>query len=356
VAVTAPRRLAPALLASAALATGACASTTLVTPKTVDERDFHCARAIMDGTSPYRMPLAGGEPDPALAAHLAGLPYRARRAALAAGLEPLLARLLAAHQATASGPASVESLNLEEELALRMLAFHAQIESAAFEAGCTADMLQKVLPEFAHREQSRQLTIAIGSVVAGALSGIAAGIWSLENSASRFPAIIGIAGGGATAALGTAALTHGTGVVRLDHARNRLVPVLRGTDPDHLYPSFVFRMLTYPDASDGKSPRDELLAAWQRQMEDNIEGPDQAAARERLLSDGGTYDEPLLTLRAEMFESLESTIRGMARDLELLNRSLVRSLTPLPPPAALPAVPGLGGAGPPLLTPGPVPR
>ena len=33
----------------------------------IDERDFHCARAIMDGSSPYKMALAGPERDPALA-------------------------------------------------------------------------------------------------------------------------------------------------------------------------------------------------------------------------------------------------------------------------------------------------
>jgi hypothetical protein len=303
-------------------------------PRPIDERDFHCARAIMDGGSPYRMPLAGAEADPVLAAQLAGLPYKARRAALAAGLEPLLARLLAARTA-AQGPATLEALALEEELTLRLVAFHAQLSAAAFEAGCTADMIQKLLPEFTHKEQSRQLTITIASLVAGAAGSIAAGFWSLENSGSRGPAVVGIAGGAATTALGIAALTHGDRWLRFEHTRNRLVPLSRGADPDHLYPSFVFRMLTFPDTAEGKSPRDQLLAAWQLQLERSMPATEQTAARDRLLGDGGSYDEALLTLRAEMFESLESTIQGLARDLELLNRSLVRSLT-APPGAAAP--------------------
>jgi hypothetical protein len=44
--------------------------------------------------SPYRMPLAGHEEDPTLARYLTVIPPRARRAAYAAGLEPLLARIL----------------------------------------------------------------------------------------------------------------------------------------------------------------------------------------------------------------------------------------------------------------------
>jgi hypothetical protein len=298
--------------------------------KAVDERDFHCARAIMDGASPYRMPLAGREPDPSLAATLSDIPYKARRAALAAGLEPLLSRLLVARAAAPSG-GSIEVLTLEEELTLRLVAFHAQLSAAAFEAGCTADMIQKLLPEFAHREQTRQLTITVASLVVGAIASVAAGTWSLTDNSSRGPAVLGIAGGAATTGLGVAALTHKDRSIRFEHSRNRLAPLWRGTDPDHLYPSFVFHMLTYPDASDGRSPRDDLLAAWRLQLEQSTPAAEQGAARERLLSEGGTYDESLLTLRAEMFESLESAIQGLARDLELLNRWLVHSLTsPVP--------------------------
>lgn len=294
----------------------------------------------MDQHSPYRMPLPGAETDPALASYLDALPYQARRAALAAGLEPLLARLLAARARDLGQPSAEDrsmSLALELEVTLRLVAFNAQLSAAAFEAGCTADMIQKVLPEFTHKEQSRQLAITLGSLVIGAVASIAGGIWSLEDSGSRGPAVVGIAGGTATTVLGLAALTHGERVIRFAHARNRLTPLVRGSDPDHLYPSFVFRMLTYPDASDGKSPRDELLAAWQLRLDDAIPPAQQASARERLLGDGGTYDEALLTVRADMFEGLESKIRGLARDLELLNRTLVRSLTnttPAPSPSA----------------------
>ena len=311
----------------------------------LDERDFHCARAIMDSRSPYRMPLAGAEPDPNLARYLSDIPYQARRAALAAGLEPLLSRLLATRTASQGQP-TVEGLAMEAELNLRLVAFHSQISAAAFEAGCTANMIQKLLPEFTHKEQSRQQAITVASLVVGAIGSVAGGIWSLHDGSSRGPATVGIGAGAAATLLGVAALTHGEREVRFEHARNRLVPLARGSDPDHLYPSFVFRMLTSPDTSDGKSPRDDLLQLWQRQLEDNVPEAQQASARERLLGDGGVYDESLLTLRADMFEALESTIQSLARDLELLSRSLVRSLAvPAPPSPAkqspLPADPTL---------------
>ncbi len=118
------------------------------------------------------------------------------------------------------------------------------------------------------------------------------------------------------------------------HPRNRLTPVVaRGADPDHLYPSFVFRMLTLPAAGGSRSPRDQLLETWNRKLDEELSDAAERAAAERLLlGDGGVYDDDLLTLRAEMFEGLESAVNGMTRDLELLNRALVRVLAPLPEP------------------------
>jgi hypothetical protein len=307
--------------------------------KPIDERDFHCARAITDGSSPYGMTLAGPERDPALALYLDPLPYNARRAAQAAGLEPLLARILAARAAASDAP-SVDLLAMENELTLRVVAFHSQLLAAAFEAGCTADMIQKVLPDFTHKEQSRQLTITVASLVVGAVGSIVAGGWAIEDMSSRGPAVIGVAAGVGTAALGIAALTHQERSIQFAHSRNRLVPLVTGLDPDHLYPPFVFQMLTLPDASDGKSPRDELLEAWQRDLERNLPASERAAARDLLLGGGGSYDETRLTLRADMFEGLESKIQGLARDLELLNRALIQALSKsdgrTPPPATVP--------------------
>jgi hypothetical protein len=120
------------------------------------------------------------------------------------------------------------------------------------------------------------------------------------------------------------------------HSRNRLTPIERGADPEHLYPSFVFRMLTSAAVPAGATPRDALLAAWQGQLDRGVASPRQESARQLLLGDGGEYDDQLLAVRAEMFESLESAVQGIARDLELLNRSLVRALTTAPPPSSPP--------------------
>ncbi len=76
---------------------------------------------------------------------------------------------------------SPQQLLMQDALLARVVAFHAQVSAAAFEAACTADMIQKALGERAHHEQSRQVAIAIGSLVAGAVAGVVAGVWGLSD-------------------------------------------------------------------------------------------------------------------------------------------------------------------------------
>ncbi len=300
----------------------------------LDELDFRCAREPMRGDSPYRMPLAREEADPALAAYLDVLPPRSRRTALAAGLEPLLSRILQ-ERASSTAP-SFDLIEREHELELRLNALSAQVSAVAFEARCTADMIQKTGWGLGQREQGRQLTIAAMSLIAVAALGTAASVWALADDESHGPIILGIVGSGAATILGAMALSHERHPLQFVHRPNRLTPIERGIDPDHLYPTFVFRMLTFPEPSKPQSPRDALLAAWQQELDESV-APDELAAAGTLLSgSGGRYDETMLALRARRFQQLELSVQGIARDLELLDRSLVRLFTM---PGSAPAKP-----------------
>jgi len=291
----------------------------------LNEVDFRCAREPMRGDSPYRMPLAREETDPELAAQLAVLPPRARRAALAAGLEPLLSRIL--FERNSGGEPSFALIEREHELELRLNALSAQVLAVEFEARCTSDMIERTAVGLGQREQSRQLTIAAVSLVVVAALGTAAGAWALLDDHSHGPIVLGIVGSGAATGLGAMALTHETHPVRFVHTPNRLTPLERGRDPDHLYPTFVFRMLTFPDPLGAPSPRDVLLDGWQQELDGTLPPREAAAGSALLRGDGGKYDETLLALRARRYQQLELSVQGIARDLELLHRSLVRLFT-----------------------------
>lgn len=291
----------------------------------LSEQDFRCAREPMRGDGPYRMPLAREEQDPVLAERLKVLPDRARRVALAAGLEPLLARIL--HERETAGEPSFELVQREHELELRLNALSAQVAAVAFEARCTAEKLERAASDFERREQERQLTIAEVSLVVVAALGTAAGIWALADDHSHGPIVLGIVGGGAATGLGALALARERHRLHFVHTPNRLTPLEMGKDPDHLYPTFVFRMLTAPESASGPSPRETLVAGWQRDLDAALSGKDALAAAELLRGSGGKYEDIVLELRARRFQELELSVQGIARDLELLDRALVRLFT-----------------------------
>jgi hypothetical protein len=103
------------------------------------------------------------------------------------------------------------------------------------------------------------------------------------------------------------------------HPRNLLRPILEGEDPQGLYPDFVFRMLMTPLPDGESSPRDALLADWRRILDD-VPEKQRALAEQVLYGDGGVYDGDLVATRERMFDSLESHLHSIERELELLYR------------------------------------
>ena len=299
------------------------------------EHELHCARASMGASSPYRMPLAPPLEDPAALATLDVLPPEARHAARAAGLEPLLVDLLRARAELPVGaPAAPHAVQLQQELTLRLIAFDSQVSSLAFEVSCTRQRISTLLSTLDRREGARQFTLAAASLIVGAVTGIASGVWGLKSSQTTNAAYLGIAGGVATTALGAAALVVPPRWVRLQHEHNLLRPMVLGADPDHLYPSFVFRMMTAQYPGESSTTQAALLADFNASIE-SVSGWKRERIEETVFGDGGDYDRSLLELREDLMRTLESAVQGVARQLELLDRALVRSLagSGSPPPA-----------------------
>jgi hypothetical protein len=87
----------------------------------------------------------------------------------------------------------------------------------------------------------------------------------------------------------------------------------------------VFRLLTLP-APAGLSPREQLLRSWQELIEEGVPAEQRAEASALLYGQGGLYSQELLALRERMYDALETQLNALARDLELLDRFLVRQL------------------------------
>ncbi|MBK8169652.1 MAG: hypothetical protein IPK60_04835 [Sandaracinaceae bacterium] len=294
-----------------------------------------CIHGIPGPDSPYRETLSGPATGPDLVAALSHIPPAARRTAVAAGIEPLLARLLIARSnEQGSGQQSPEVLALRQELAERVGSLETQLIAMEFECDCVRGLIHDVLDEYAESETDRQLALTIASLVVGASTGIAAGLWDFGNSRTDAPAldqgplITSLVGAVATTALGVAVVRPAEREIVYVHEHNILAPIVTGEDPNLYFPTFVFRLLTLARAEGAPTPRDELIAEWTRLMDVVVESNQRATAELILFGEGGIYDPALLALYQSLLQELGATLDSLARDIDLLSRSIALALQP----------------------------
>jgi hypothetical protein len=287
------------------------------------DRLERCTRSTLGADGPLRLPLAEAEEDPALAAELAAVPSDVRRTVLAAGLEPALARLLHDFR---TGGATVDTAQLARRQAVagQLASISTQLDATVFEVDCTGDATESGKLALEARGGRRELGLTVASIFVGAIGGLAAGVWELADGDSDAAAYIGLSSGVVSAGLGGAAIVPRARVIRLSHARNLLAPIVRGEDPDHLYPTFVFRMLLAP-VEGQQSPRERLLGRFDALIADALDDDDRALGESILYGEGGYYDVDLLELRIALLDELETTLEAFDRDLELVQRYVGRT-------------------------------
>jgi hypothetical protein len=288
-----------------------------------------CVRAVPGQGSPYREALPGPVTDPELRAYLERLPADVRRTAVAAGIEPLLARVLRERERGTS----LELIRMRQELDVRVASLGPQLMAMEFEAECNIALLQRTLREHDDEESQRQLVLAIASLVASAGFGLAAAIWDIANEHTDMPAVpdgplaTAIVGVVPTTVLAAAALSPVPREVSIGHEHNLLRPIERGDDRDLLYPTFVFRLLTAPMPGGAPTPRDELFDRWNELIADAGSSSDRDLVRALLFGEGGIYDRATTELRQHLYEELEATLDSLARHIDLLSRTLVTALS-----------------------------
>lgn len=291
-----------------------------------DEANAQCNHGVPGPDSAYRETLPGPVTDPELLRYVARIDPDVRRTAVAAGLEPLIARLLLEQERSAEP--SIQSLAMRQELAERVSAMETRLAAMEFEVDCVRGLLRDALDVYTESETDRQLDLTIASLVVGAVSGVAAGAWDLANAraATPFfedgPLLLSIAGAVVTTALGVAVISPKERPITYLHERNVLEPVMRGDDPQRAYPTFIFRMLTLPTTAGDPTPQQELVATWQQLAIDAIDADERTLADAIIYGAGGVYDPQLLTLHENMLEQLGATLDAFAGDIDLLTRAL----------------------------------
>ncbi len=279
-----------------------------------------CARHELSDASPYHLSLAGPVEDRELRGYLERVPAELRRSVLATGLEPLLAATLKGH----GEPTSMAQLERRQELTTRLSALDSQLTALLFESDCTGDALDDLAQELERREHQRELQMTVASLVVGAAVGVAAAVYQAKESSNVGPSIVGGTGAGLSALLGVAAFLPEQRPVHLYHPRNLLRPIVEGTNPNHIFPGFVFRLLTLPTLDGSPTPREEMLTRWRADME-ALPAEERAGAARLLFGDGGVYSPALMQLRQTMLDQLEARLNAITREVELLERYLLRA-------------------------------
>jgi hypothetical protein len=251
---------------------------------------------------------------------LAELPPELRRVVAAARVEPLLAALLQPDPSDGSDPVAIKM-----QLVMQVSSLEIAVSSLLFETACHGAQMDAMLRELDRRKQMRDVGLTVSSILVGMITSTAGGIWEAEaGDEGAGPAALLIGGGVASATLGLAVFIPDRRAVVFRHQPNLLAPIVHGEDPEHLYPSFVFRMLLSPNDA-GTTIRDEILAEWEQLLDENVSARDRALAEALLHGDGGIYDQRLLEVRERMFDALESHIHAIDQELELLYRYSARA-------------------------------
>ncbi len=312
---------------------------TLSVPESQTER---CSHGSPGPESPYREALPGAVSDAELLPYLSRFSAEVRRTAVAGGVEPLLARLMRERERCGEGPASDALVSMRLELAERLDTLETQLTAMEFECDCVRALLAEELAAYEEIETDRQLQLTIASLVVGAGVSVVAAAWDLANGATAEPAwsegplAISIAGAVATTALGAAVLVRTPREILYLHEHNLLEPIVAGDDPELLYPVFVFRLLTMPDADGSPAPRERLLETYGRLIGDAIPDDRRALAEAIVFRGGGVYDPGLLALHEELLEELGATLDSFARDVDLLSHTVAIVLESRPRAPAAP--------------------
>jgi hypothetical protein len=303
------------------LSLAACTTTRPVNSALQAEPEY-CVPPLSYKYDPATAPLPDITPllDSALTARYA---RRSLLVANAAGALPQLRELVRLEQADRREPTAAHTLAVlvqRQRVQTRLQLLSVAIASVAAELDCEGERADQVAGYLNAQAGSRTQRLTVLSIAVGAVSGIGTTVSS--NQTTQY--IFGIGGGLLTAGLGLLTLSsHRT--VQFVHPRNLLVDVWQEAPASAVYPPGVWYMLTEKAFSNRgeNSVAHNTRLRWQRYGE--LDAPESRAGRQQqalLFGNGGPYEVDDLTVRANMLNELQASVRLLNQELQGLLLSL----------------------------------
>lgn len=303
------------------LALAACTTTRPVNSALQTEPEY-CVPPVAYRYNPATVPLPTIAPllDSALTARF---PRRSLLVANAAGALPQLKELVQLEDAARKAPSTAHALAVltqRQRIATRLQLLSVAIASVAAELDCEGERADQVAGYLKAQAGSRVQRLTVLSIAVGAVSGIGTTVGSDQTTQYIF----GIGGGLLTAGLGLLTLSsHRT--VPFGHPRNLLADVWQEAPNSAVYPPGVWYLLTEKAFSNRgeNSVAHNTRLRWQRYGE--LDAPESRAGRQQqalFFGVGGAYEADDLTVRANMLNELQASVRLLNQELQGLLLSL----------------------------------
>jgi hypothetical protein len=312
------------LLYAVLLALSACTASRPVNSALQPEPEY-CVPPVAYRYDPATTPLPSIAPqlDSALTARF---PRRSLLVANAAGALPQLKELVRLEDTDRKEPTTANALAVltqRQRIQTRLQLLSVAIASVAAELDCEGERADQVAGYLNAQAARRTQRLTVLSIGVGAVSGIGTTVSSDQTTQYIF----GIGGGLITAGLGLLTLSsHRT--VPYVHPRNLLADVWQEAPASAVYPPGVWYLLTEKAFSNRgeNSVAHNTRLRWQRYGE--LDEPESKAGRQQqalLFGTGGAYQADDLTVRANMLNELQASVRLLNQELQGLLLSLDRA-------------------------------
>lgn len=247
----------------------------------------------------------------------ARFPRRSLLVANAAGALPQLKALVQLERAAQLQPTLANTVGVlaqRQRVQSQLQLLSVAIASAAAELDCEGERASQMAAYLAAQEGRRVQRLTVLSIAVGAVSGI--GTTVVDDKPTQYA--FGIGGGLLTAGLGLLTLSsHRT--VAFVHPRNLLVDVWQESPTSAVYPPSVWYILTNKAFSNKgqNSVAHNTRLRWQRYGQ--LTAPDSKDGRRQqalFFGAGGQYGADELTVRANMLDEVQASVRLINQELQ----------------------------------------